>query len=416
MRSKKFITMLITAAVTMSIFAGCGKSNTTTGKKETKNEQVTIRIWHPYANAEETEFKKIVKDFETKHPNIKTEVLAIPFDQLADKSKLAFSSHDAPDVLFGVHDGIGNYAEMGALEPMDQYVDDMSSRFMDSAVEATKYKGASLAAPISVEGPVLIYNKDLVKTPPKSLDELVSVAKQNTKDGKYGLVFEYTNFYYAYGLLTAFGGDVFKDRNNEAAKPNLNTPEAVKTLDFIRKIKNEDKIVPAQIDYQTEMALFTEGKAAFMLNGPWCFGDLEAANSKVKGNWGVASLPDGAKQASPYMGVKVVYIPKDAKHKDEAGEFIKYVTSTEVMTELNKTVGWVPANKNVDVSADFKAKGVQEQAKKAYAIPSIPEMGKVWDPMKDALTKAVTTNDDTKKIMDDVQAKVQKEIQTLHGN
>ena len=421
LRTKKLIALLACGVLLVGNLAGCASSSSSTTSNSSAdpkvdNKPVTIKVWHPYANAEKDKFNLLVKDFEAANKNIKVESLDIPFAQLSDKSNLAFTSHETPDVLFGVHDGVGSFAAKNAIEPVEQYIPDINTKFMASAVNATKIKGVAMAVPLSVECPVLIYNKDLVQTPPKTIDEFISMAKANTKDGKYGLVVDYTNYYFMYGFASAFGAEIFKDGNLDNAKINVNTPQTVNWLNFISKIRNTDKIVPKQIDDATTLALFTEGKAAFMLNGPWSFADLEKDTSKVKGKWAIANYPDGEKPGSPFMGVKVMYIPVDAKHKKEAAKFIEFITSDVVMKDLNKTLGWVPANKNVDVSADFKAQGIMSQAAKAYAMPSVPEMGKVWDPMKEAIMKVAISNNDPAKIMVEEQGKIEKEINTLHGN
>jgi maltose-binding protein MalE len=416
LRTKKLIALISCGVLLVGTLAGCASTSTPAAAPPVDNTPVTIKVWHPYANAEKTKFDQIVKDFEAKNKNITIESLDIPFAQLSDKSNLAFSSHDTPDVLFGVSDGIGGFAAQNALEPVKSYIPELDTRFMASTVNATKVKGIALAVPLSVECPVLVYNKDLVKTPPKTISDFLTIAKDNTKNGNYGLVVDYTNFYYMYGFYSAFGGEIFKDGNLDNAKINVNTPQTVNWLNFISQIRNVDKIVPSQIDDATSMALFTEGKAAFMLNGPWSFGDLEKDTSKVKGKWAIANYPDGDKAAAPFMGIKVIYIPKDAKYKKQAAKFIEYITSDSVMKDLNSSLGWVPANKNVDVSADFKAQGIMTQAAKAYVMPSIPEMGKVWDPMKDAIMKVAISKADPAKTMTDEQAKIEKDINTLHGN
>ena len=43
------------------------------------------------------------------------------------------------------------------------------------------YKGGVYGLPINYKSPTLIYNKDLVKTPPKTTDEMVKLAKTLTE-------------------------------------------------------------------------------------------------------------------------------------------------------------------------------------------------------------------------------------------
>ncbi|MBN1411168.1 MAG: extracellular solute-binding protein [Spirochaetales bacterium] len=406
---KKLTKAFIFTALIMLLFlvSACGPSGQMSGGP------ITLKLWHPFSEAENKKITEILARYEEKNPNIKLEILQIPFNELADKTNLAIDSGDTPDVLFGVHDGVGTYGTKDGIEPMRDYIDDFDTRYMASAIEAVKYKGVPMAAPITVECPVLIYNTDMVKNPPKTLDELLAIARENTKDDTYGFVMDITNYYFTYGFLTAFGGTVFKNNDLLLAKPSFNTQGTTAFLKFMGEIRNKYKIIPNEVDYNTMMALFTEGKAAFMINGPWCFGDLDGETSKVKGKWKIANYPDGTRTAQPFMGVKVIYIPKAAKHKKEAADCIKYLTSKDIMEEFNASIGWVPAISNAEISSDWKANGIMQQAKNAYPIPNIPAMGAIWDNGKEGLNRVIINEEDPLVVVKEIQVKMDDKLKEI---
>ena len=62
---------------------------------------------------------------------------------------------------------------------------------------------------------------DFIKEPPKTTDELIELAVENTVDedgdgrkDRYGLVWNFTEPFFAIPFLTGFGGWVFADRPN----------------------------------------------------------------------------------------------------------------------------------------------------------------------------------------------------------
>ena len=74
--------------------------------------------------------------------------------------------------------------------------------------------GKVYGAPAVIESLVLYYNKDLIKEAPKTFADLENLAKiANTlslvKTENNCFLADWTNFYYAYGLLAGNGAYVF---------------------------------------------------------------------------------------------------------------------------------------------------------------------------------------------------------------
>ena len=75
------------------------------------------------------------------------------------------------------------FAAKGWLVPLkDKFAID-TSRLLKPTVSAATYNGTLYAAPFASDGGMLYYRKDLVPTPPKTLDEMwgmCSIAKKKT--------------------------------------------------------------------------------------------------------------------------------------------------------------------------------------------------------------------------------------------
>lgn len=382
--SKKIVTFSLAGVMALTVVGG-----TSLVAPKTASATTTIQFWNGWTGAETTTLNKAIASFEKTHKGIKVKSVPIPFDKLQPKLQTTLQSSTTKiDVFLGPHDWSGVFGTMkgGVLTDLNT-LSTLKSALKDeksSAVKAGKFKGKQIGFPESVECPVLIYNKDMIKKVPKTTDELIKMAKANTKGGKYGLVTDKTLYYYEREWFGALGGTEFK--NDAGTKTGYGDKAFVNFLTFLKKL-NDSKIMPKTCDMNTALALFNAKKAAFLIDGPWGFGDID--KSSMKGHWGIANLPSlNGKTAHPFMGVKMFYIPKAAKHKKEAAEFIKYMTSPSVQVMFNKAAGHIPANKKAKVSS-WQTTAVLKQAEVAEPMPLVPQMAQVWTPVGDAITSVM---------------------------
>ena len=101
-----------------------------------------------------------------------------------------------------------------------------TDRFLPTTMEAMTYQNTVYGLPLNFKVITLIYNKKLVREPPRTSGELVALAKKLTdkKSGRFGLAYAYSDYYYHAALQNAFGGRVF-DELSEIARRVRETPE-----------------------------------------------------------------------------------------------------------------------------------------------------------------------------------------------
>ncbi|MFD3158150.1 extracellular solute-binding protein [Haloimpatiens sp. FM7330] len=414
---KKLMCLVTGAILTAGLFAGCGSSATSSDTSEKKGgEPVKVSLWHGWNGAEEEALGEVIKKFEEKNKDVKVETLPVAFDKLNEKLKASLSTDQAPDLFIGPNDWVGTFAALNQLEEVDNYISDSKSDYLEKALKAGQYGGKQYGIPESVKTYVLIYNKDLVPNPPKTIEEMRKIAKENTKDGKYGLIFDIGNFYYDYAFFAAYGGKIFADDKGTLA---FQQPELVKSLKLLNQIKNVDKVTVKDFDYNVMMDLMQTGKCAMMINGSWSFGDLDKAVKEGKGlkNWGAVTLPvlEEGKPLKPFMGTEMMYVSKNSKNKEAGAKFAKFMTSPEAQKIMNEKSGQVPINKKVETNSDWKVKVILDQVKEAELMPVIPEMGQVWTPVGDMYGKVLSGSSTPEKAVKEARTKIEKEIKSMHG-
>jgi arabinogalactan oligomer / maltooligosaccharide transport system substrate-binding protein len=376
--------------------------------------QKEVVVWHGYRGAEKAAFEKVVALYNQspQAKGVKVTTLAVPYDAFADKITAAVPRGKGPDVFIFAQDRLGGWVAAGnTIEPLDFFLDDKTKgRFLASTLQAMTYQGNVYGLPLNFKVITLIYNKKLVKTPPKTSGELAKTAKALTKGGTFGLAYSYADFYYHAALMNGFGGGVFNGRT-----PTVNSAANVKSLDLLLKWLGQG-IMPAEPTTALITSLFNEGKAAMVFSGPWFLSDL------AKGvDYGLAPLPAldeaGGKPMRPWMTVEGVYIAAPSKNKDAAYDFLTFLTDAAAGKVLALEGRQSPANKQVyadkQVAADPVLKAFRQQVDVAVPMPNLPEMTMVWSPVTTAMGVVVKKAAAPKAALDQAQKEVVERIAKL---
>jgi len=231
------------------------------------------------------------------------------------------------------------FAAQGWIEPLKgQYAlpNDLVSKLLPAPLKAATYAGSIFAAPYASDGGLLYYRKDLVSTPPKTWDELIAdcpKAKAAGIDCYAGQFFNYEGLTCnATEAINTAGGQVVKE---DGKTPNIDTPEAIKGLDFLVNGFKQGYIPKAATSYKETESLnsFTSGKLLFMRQWPYGVAIAStSASSKVKGKFDIAPLPGSgsgahADQGTSTLGGHSFAMSVYGKHKATAIDFMKFMES-----------------------------------------------------------------------------------------
>ena len=391
------------------------------GKKEdsssAKNE-LTVYVDNGYKSYMEEAAKAFEKESGTK-VNIKTG------DALGglDKLSLDNQSGKAPDVMMAPYDRVGGLGNDGQLAEVTLNKDSHT----DKTTEALVTNGGKVyGAPAVIETLVLYYNKDLVSEAPKTFGDLENLSKDSKYDfasepGKNtAFLADWTNFYYAYGLLSGNGGYVFGKDGTDPKDIGLNNQGSIDGIEYAKTWyakwpKGLQDTKGAANFIQTQ---FQEGKTAAIIDGPWKAASLKEA----KVNYGVATIPTlpNGKQYAAFGGGKAWVIPAGAKNLDGAQKFIDFLTSTDQQKALFDKTNEVPANTEARKYAvsknDELTTAVVEQFKNAQPMPNISEMSAVWDPAATMLFDAVSGKKSAKDAADDAVKLIKETIEQKFGS
>ena len=225
------------------------------------------------------------------------------------------------------------FAAKGWLQPLEGKLAIDTNGLLPATVKTATYNNKLYAAPQASDGGLLYYRKDLVKTPPKTVAELMSDCKIAKKKGIGCYAGQFSKYEgltvnTAEAINTAGGTIVAKD----GSTPTVDSPEAAKGLgNLVTAYKNGD--IPKQaITYQEEQGrqAFEAGKLLFLRNWPYVYNlAKQDGSSKVKKTFGVAPLPGINGPGASSLGGHNAAISVYSDHKATAHDFLDYLLSAE---------------------------------------------------------------------------------------
>lgn len=387
--TKRVVALACSVILATGVLAGCGKKDDASTSASGSSKKVTINFWEQDdANAQKT-LDGLIKDFQDKNSNITVKRTHYETEDLRKNYTSASLGTTGPDVVLGPNDNIGVFVTGSLIQPIDDVIGADSLKNFDSkALEAAKYQGKQYMLPDRNGNELLLmYNKKLVPEAPKTFEEVIEASKKLQADKKvqYGLVFNEVEPFFSIPFLAAFGGSSFDDVNAKAPKPTLNTQAVKDWMTFLLKLKT-DGVIPKEADGTVADSLFKEGKAAFVINGPWGFADYQKANV----DFGIIPIPTvNGKSPAPLSAVKGYTVSASVKDKDKkeaVKKFIEFVNTKEAQLKMVDAHKQTPTNleamKDDKITKDPQILVQKEALAKAVPMPIITQMRAIWDAMK----------------------------------
>jgi arabinogalactan oligomer/maltooligosaccharide transport system substrate-binding protein len=375
-----------------------------------------LTVWHAYRGDEKAAFEKVVAQYNAKQKDVVVKTLAVPYDAYADKITASVPRGKGPDVFIFAQDRLGGWVEAGqTIEPIDFFLEDATkASLVPGMMAAMTYRDTVYGLPLNYKSIAMIYNTALVKAPPKTTAELVKLAKGFTDapSGRFGLAYEYSNFFFHAALMNAFGGQVFAP----GPTPVIDSPANVAAVKTMLQWYKQDGILPADPSSTLIANLFNEGKAPIVFSGPWFLGEVQ---DKVK--YAIAPLPAvteaGGKPMKPWLTVEGVYVSAQSAHKEKAYAFAEHLVSTEAALVLALEGGQLPTNKaayaDPRVMKNSTLQGFRKQLDTAVPMPNYAEMTLMWSPVTTAMNKIVKGSATPEAALKEAQETVKGNIAKL---
>ncbi len=415
---KALIAAAILSAATLTI-AGCAPAAPAAGGK------FELAFWHGYTEADGDVLNELVSEFNASQDGIEITPSVKPWATLLDSALPALTSKTGPETMALPVENIPVFASKGALKPLDDWygaADSGASVLNEQAVATGVVKGEKYAVPLSFTPLTMFYNKTMFDAAgvsvPTTWDEWVAAATALTVDengdgtpDQYGLALQdhgtVGNGVWP-SLFKSGGGDVVTADGTSV----IDSKENVATLAYWADALKKGSFSPVGLAGADADGLFSAGKVAMTLGGPWMASVSEAAGI----DYGIASLPAGP------AGIKASALAVDMSVTSQATDeeaaaaqtFFTWFYQHANMVKWSLASGWPPLT--TDVTADEVAENpvvsaLTDQSQYGAALlPGVIKSTDVLTAMDTATQKALSGGDPA-----DLLATAQKEISAALG-
>jgi len=349
---------------------------------------VTLSGWQS-SPAEGNALTQALLGFESAYPNIKVDYQPVAGDYptvMATK----FASHDVPDLFYVNADIASTWISQGFLSPLDDYTAKSAfdtSQFFDGYASIFKgTDGKTYGFPKDGNTIAMAYNTALVTTPPKTMDDLVTLAKSlKGKDGLKAPICLNPGLDRGLAFLYAQGGSLLTADGKTSAIDSAASKTAIQW--YLDLFKNGLGMTASDLGAGWCGDALGKKSAAITFEGGWLDPAMTSTYPDVKYAW--AQFPTGSSGNPVTISYTVSYsIGADSKNKDQAWVLLQYLTGKDGMTTWTQGGVALPARKDVPSPA---GKDVLT-ASNAFAKPGsgfMPGYNDVQKAFQDAFTAQI---------------------------
>jgi multiple sugar transport system substrate-binding protein len=336
----RYNTPLVAMTVAVGLLAtGCSSSSSADA-----DGPVELTVWTGFTGGDAAGYQQIVEDFNASQDGIHVTMSAEPWDTIQQKLPSAWMTGQGPDIATPSSDPnvVAQYVTTNSVLPLtltgdgdDRInVDD----FAPALVDEFTYDDQIYAVPANYATLSLYYNKELLDAagvePPTTVDELKTAAKTLTTGDTYGLSLADNNTIQMWPVLQWLeGGDIVDDSGCSV----LDTTEGKDSLQPWVDLVVNDRISPVGQTGAESDALFSAGKAAMQINGPWAASGYREAGIDL----GITTVPlDSSGDPVTLGSTAPLAISAKTDHPQEAQEFLAYWTSKATQKEFSLSTGF----------------------------------------------------------------------------
>jgi multiple sugar transport system substrate-binding protein len=233
------------------------------------------------------------------------------------------------------------FASSGWIVPLDGFP---TSGFLAPAVDTARYRGRLYAVPDYTNADLLYYRTDLVKTPPRTWQQLAADARRLARPA--GQLYGYAATLAPYEGLTVNFTEAAQSPGRSFLTSNGSTvsvqrAQALRALQFLVGGVRAGWIPKQDLGFEETQAqdAFLAGQFVFLNNWPdvYAMATTPGQCDKVCGKVGVAVLPGPSALGGANLAISAY-----SRHQKEALAFIRYLTDTDNELAMFANGGFPP--------------------------------------------------------------------------
>lgn len=290
-------------------------------------------LWEP-----ESVYQTVIADYQRLHPNVTVKYIKQSPINYRERLQSAIAKDDSPDIVKIHNTWLPIFKNN--LEPVPQNIfspDTFKSTFFPVVSSDFLFSNRPYAVPLGIDTLALYVNQDLFNTAglsfPATWDEFRTTASKLTIRDSSGRVRTSgaalgaaSNIDHWQDIISLMMLQAGVDPTN-----NPGSPEAADALAYYVTFQTRDKVWDETLDRST--LAFAKGQLAMYFGPSWRFFDFKNLNPNL--NFRVLAVPQlpGGKVVN-FASYWAEAVSKKSKNTKAAFEFLKYLSSDEVLTKL----------------------------------------------------------------------------------
>jgi multiple sugar transport system substrate-binding protein len=370
--------------------AGCGTNN-----------QARTRLDFWAIGSEVEKIGELFDEFRRENPDIELRVQQIPWSAAHEKLLTAFAGNATPDVCQLGNTWIPEFGTLGALEPLDAYIERSHSidrhDYFPGLWKTNELGSHVYGIAWYADTRVLFYRKDMLakagwQAPPRTWDEWLAAArdvKRKVNPNGYAILMPTNEWEHLTILGLQTGCELLRDNGRFA---NFNSPQFRQALEFYARLFDEKLAPPVpntQISNYWEE--FGRGYFAMYITGPWNIGEFRRRlPPDLRDAWATAPLPrpDNARFSISQAGGSGLAIFHRCTHKEAAWRLVEFLSRPEKLVRFYRLTGNLPPRESAwklgRIANDPPVRAFYEQLQHVVPLPRVPE----WEQITTQIIRA----------------------------
>ena len=365
-------------------------------------DDTVIRFWAMGREAEVV--AELLRDFEREHPGIRVEVQAIPWNAAHEKLLTAFASDGLPDICQLGNTWIPEFAALGALTPLQPYVD--ASRVVEPADYFTGIwntnliDGELVGVPWYVDTRLLFYRKDMLRDAgvtqaPRTWDEwraALAAVKRSVGPDRHAILVLVNEFETQLSLGLQSEDPLLRDGGDYG---NFGAPGVRRALALYAELFARGWAPPvSETQVSNIWEEFFKGQFAFYVSGPWNIREFrKVAPPQLRDAWGTMPLPGPDGPGAGIAGGTSLVLFKDSPRKREAWLLVEFLSRPDIQQRFHALIGDLPPRRSTwehpALANDELSRAFRDQLERVKPTPKVLEWERIVQEMRLATERVV---------------------------
>ena len=421
MNTKKILSAVLSAALSMSLFSACTSRNDDTAQQNsggTSSGNVTLTVWG--SQEDQALLKRMCEEFAAQSTDKKYSFVYGVVSEADAKKEVLKDISAAADVFGFASDQTAELVSAGALYRITKDRDKISADNTVASVNAATVNDELYGYPYVSDTYFMYY--DSSKFTEDEVKELEKMLAKDIEGVKTNFAFDTDNGWYQAAFFFGAGCKLFGEDGTDPTKCDFNSDRGVLAGEYLIDLVKNPKY-GVNFDDGMVKAGFADGTLAAAVSGTWNASEIEASlgENYAAAKLPMITLPNGEKvQLGSMANFKIMGVNSETKHPLEAMALAEWLTNYDNQLARFNERSYAPTNVKLAedenaLSSNPAVSALTEQSQYATVQTSIPQSGNFWTPAEafgQDLTAGIITKDNLKEKLDKY---VESVLSTLNG-